>query len=97
MILSDNYTIRHSDSQAKGKTYEEGCCDNEYDLFADPVANHKLVVDHLRMMWEQYLEPEWERNLPLLQESIAAFETIDYGRTPLEEIAREVIDREIPG
>lgn len=82
--------------EAKGKTFEEGCCDNEYSLFTDPVDNHKFVVDHLRMMWEQYLEPEWERNLPLLQESIAAFETIDYGSRPLEEIAQEVIDREIP-
>jgi DNA-binding transcriptional ArsR family regulator len=82
--------------EAKGKTFKEGCCDNEYDLFIDPAANHKFVVEHLRTMWEQYLEPEWERNLPLLQESVAAFETIDYSRKPVDEIAREVIDREIP-
>jgi DNA-binding transcriptional ArsR family regulator len=82
--------------EAKGKTFEEGCCDNEYAFFVDPVTNHKFALDHLRVMWEQYLESEWERNLPLLQESIEAFETVDYSKKPIEDIAREVIDRDIP-
>lgn len=82
--------------QAKGKDYEDGCCDYEYDFYRDPVANHKLAIDHLKVMWEKYLGPEWERNVPILEESIAAFETIDFSGKSFEEILRLVADREVP-
>lgn len=82
--------------RAKGKEYKDGCCDNEYDFYRNPVANHKLVVDHLRVMWEEYLGPEWERNVPILEESIAAFETIDFSGKSFEEVLHLVADRETP-
>lgn len=82
--------------QAKGKPFTEGCCDQEYDFFQDPASHQKLVVDHLGAMWEKYLEPEWERNITMLQESISAFEKVDFSGKSLEEILRLVADREIP-
>jgi DNA-binding transcriptional ArsR family regulator len=82
--------------KAKGKPFVEGCCDPEYSFFQDPSANQKLVVDHLRALWEQYLEPEWQRNIPLLQECNAAFETIDFRGKSLDEIILLVADREVP-
>lgn len=82
--------------EAKGKHYVDGCCDVEYIFFQDPITNQKLAVDHLQMMWEKYLQSEWEHNTPMLQDSITAFETIDFSGKSLEEIVRQVADREAP-
>ncbi len=63
----------------------------------DPPALKGMIVSHLRHMWTQYLADEWERVLPMLEESVAAFETIDYsGLTPLEAI-RAVTGRDVRG
>jgi DNA-binding transcriptional ArsR family regulator len=64
-------------------------------LLVDPPAMHDLVVTHLRAMWDQFLAPEWERNLPMLQESIAAFQTLDFTGMSCAEVVRRVTGREL--
>ena len=62
--------------------------------FKDPVARWSKVVAHLRWMWEQHLADEWNRNLPMLRESVAAFESIDYTGKSVDEIFVQVTARQ---
>jgi DNA-binding transcriptional ArsR family regulator len=64
-------------------------------LLVDPPAMHNLVVTHLRAMWDQFLAPEWERNLPMLQESVAAFQTLGFTGMSCAEVVRRVTGREL--
>ena len=68
-----------------------------HDLLNDPGAAHEMIVAHLRYMWQEYLEEEWKRNLPALQETVLAFQGGDYsGQTALE-VTRLVTGRDLAG
>jgi DNA-binding transcriptional ArsR family regulator len=68
-----------------------------HSLLSDPPAMHNKVVTHLRMMWDDILESEWANVLPMLQESVEAFQQLDYsGSTALEAI-RAVTGRDLTG
>ncbi|RQW07481.1 ArsR family transcriptional regulator, partial [candidate division KSB1 bacterium] len=47
-------------------------------------------------MWRDYLAEEWERNLPMLRESIAALESLDYTGKSFDVIIKLVTDRDLP-
>lgn len=48
-----------------------------YELLADPPGLQRLLVSHLRHMWETYLREEWQRVLPMLENAIEAFDAED--------------------
>ena len=57
----------------------EACCDTAtvaqaHELLANPALVQSTIVDHLRSMWDDVVAEEWERQLPFLQQSVAAFE-----------------------
>lgn len=39
---------------------------------ADPATLKAAVVEHLRQLWERYLAPEWQKELPILKGLMAA-------------------------
>jgi DNA-binding transcriptional ArsR family regulator len=49
-------------------------------LFNDPPRMKDLIVSHLNAIWHERMAAEWERVKPLLQESVAAFQQIDFRR-----------------
>lgn len=57
-----------------------------YRLLTHPDEMRAVIVDHLRHMWDHYLEEEWSRVLPLVNESVAAFERVDFGGLSDEEV-----------
>jgi DNA-binding transcriptional ArsR family regulator len=62
-----------------------------YSFMIKPAALQDLIVKHHRMMWKTYLQPEWERVLPMLQSSVNAFRRAGMpSRNPLE-VVRWVI------
>ncbi len=66
-------------------------------LYNDPPRLQNLAVQHLRALWDQFLEPDWQRTLPLLEESVRAFGQMDFsGLTALEAI-RLVTGRDLSG
>jgi DNA-binding transcriptional ArsR family regulator len=79
---------------------QEDCFDQEihkeaHALLNDPSAMRDLIVTHLRGMWDDVLAAEWERNLPVLQESVTAFQTLDFAGMSCAEVVRRVTGREI--
>jgi ArsR family transcriptional regulator len=66
-----------------------------HKLLSDPTALHAFIVEHLHYMWEYHLRDEWERTLPMLEESVEAFRQLDYsGMTALEAV-RVVTGRDL--
>lgn len=49
-------------------------------LFSDPPRMKDLIVSHLGAIWDERMAAEWERVKPMLQESVAAFQQIDFRR-----------------
>lgn len=61
-----------------------------YAYVANPAALQRLVVDHLRSMWEKYLAAEWKRVQPMLQKSVQAFHQVNLKGLSFLEAARQV-------
>jgi DNA-binding transcriptional ArsR family regulator len=82
--------------KGEGDDHSEWCF-NIFDLMQQPPDSlQSELVDHLRMMWNTYLADEWERNLPLLRESLAAFESLDLSNLTTSEAIRRIIGRDEP-
>ncbi|MDY6875669.1 MAG: metalloregulator ArsR/SmtB family transcription factor [Chloroflexota bacterium] len=60
----------------------------------DPPAMQSLIVSHLRSMWEEVLEPEWERVVPVLQASTDAFQQLNLSNLSKPEAAKLVLGQE---
>jgi DNA-binding transcriptional ArsR family regulator len=80
----------------KGEACDLPMWEEVHRLLNDPPARQDLLVTHLRTMWDEVLAPEWERNLPMLEESIAAFQSLDLAGLTAVEALRRVILRDIP-
>lgn len=61
-----------------------------YSYLIDPPAMQKLIVEHLRYMWEEYLAAEWERKQPILMDAVRAFRETDFTQMSNLEAARFV-------
>jgi DNA-binding transcriptional ArsR family regulator len=68
-----------------------------YTLFIDPPRMQDVIVTHLRTMWEQVLAAEWERVLPMLQESVNAFSQLDLAGLTGLEAARQILGQDRDG
>ena len=67
-----------------------------YRYVIDPPALKKLLVDHLRWVWDRHLAAEWTRVRPILQDSVRAFQKIDFNGLDRMEATRLVVGRELP-
>lgn len=66
-----------------------------FDLARNPAELKRTMVEHLRYMWENLLSAEWERQLPMLNESISAFSRVDFSQKTAMEAARIVTNRDL--
>jgi DNA-binding transcriptional ArsR family regulator len=81
----------------KGTPYDRSFWEEIYSLLSDPPSRQNLIVTHLRMMWDEMLASEWERNLSMLEETISAFELLNLsGFTAVEALSRVVLRAQIP-
>src|SRR6266498_4149316 len=56
-----------------------------YQYVIDPAALKQLVTGHIRWFWKNYMQAEWNRVRPMLEESAKAFNQVDLsGKTRLE-------------
>jgi DNA-binding transcriptional ArsR family regulator len=66
-----------------------------YDYVIDPVALKQLVTGHIRWFWKNYLQTEWNRVRPMLEESAKAFNKIDFSDMTRVEMIEYVTGKEI--
>jgi DNA-binding transcriptional ArsR family regulator len=78
-----------------GFEFDEAIEAEAHTFFGDPPAMQAAIVDHLREMWEVFLSDEWERVQPLVQESVSAFQQIDFTRMTTAAAFRAVTGQEL--
>jgi ArsR family transcriptional regulator len=84
-------------SLTEGEDFDRSFWEERHRLLNDPSARQDLIVTHLSTMWDETLASEWERNLPVLEETIAAFKSLDLsGLTVVEVLSRVVMRAQIP-
>src|ERR1044071_8059271 len=74
---------------------EEDVETRAYDYVIDPVALKQLVTGHMRWFWKNYLQAEWNRVRPMLEESARAFNKIDFSDMSRVEMIEYVTGKEI--
>lgn len=80
------------------KSPEKKCdCDahrKEFQLYQQPNALKELLVSHLTWMWNEFYQNEWQRALPLLEDSIQAFQSVQLFGNSTEDALRSITGRE---
>ncbi|HKG53734.1 MAG TPA: metalloregulator ArsR/SmtB family transcription factor [Anaerolineales bacterium] len=66
-----------------------------YQYVIDPAALKQLLTGHIRWFWKNYLQAEWARVRPMLEESARAFNQIDFSNMTRVEIVQFVTGKEI--
>lgn len=66
-----------------------------HDYFTDPPRMHALILYHLQTMWREFMQAEWNRVRPILEEAVSAFRLYDFGNTRPFDIARSVTGQEL--
>lgn len=79
----------------KGYSFNPQPFRDVHPYLKEPEALKQLVINHIQTMWETVIKPEWERKLPLLQESIQAFRQMDYPNMTAIEAIRAVTGRDV--
>jgi DNA-binding transcriptional ArsR family regulator len=83
--------------EEKGSEHNEAILREIYRYLNDPSAMKTLIVSHLRMLWDNYLKDDWERSRPVLQESVNAFQEMDYSGLTALEAVRAIAQRDMSG
>lgn len=66
-----------------------------YQYVIDPAALKQLVTGHIRWFWRNYLQAEWKRVRPMLEESARAFNKLDFSNMTRVQIIEFVTGKEI--
>ena len=65
-----------------------------YQYVIDPAALKQLVTGHIRWFWKNYLQAEWNRVRPMLEESARAFNQLDLSDMTRSELVNFVTGKE---
>jgi DNA-binding transcriptional ArsR family regulator len=65
----------------------------EYELYQAPLATKEMMINHLRLMWNEYLEREWQQTVSLIRDSVAAFESLDLSGSHARDILHRITAR----
>src|SRR5215211_4131603 len=66
-----------------------------YQYVIDPAALKQLITGHIRWFWKNYLQAEWARVRPMLEESARAFNQVDYSDMTRMEIIEFVTGKDV--
>jgi DNA-binding transcriptional ArsR family regulator len=85
--LRERFEADHIDEELEARAFTYA---------VDPPAMQKLIVSHLRHMWDKYLAAEWERVEPMLQDSVRAFQQVDFSNMSRDEAALFITGQKLP-
>jgi DNA-binding transcriptional ArsR family regulator len=61
-----------------------------FHLLSNPVEMHTQIISHLSMMWNDYFAEEFERRMPMINETVQAFRQFDFNEMQDEEVMQLV-------
>jgi ArsR family transcriptional regulator len=65
-----------------------------YEYVIDPAALKQLVTGHIRWFWKNHLQTEWNRVLPMLEQTAKAFNKLDFNDMTRLELIQQVTGKE---
>jgi DNA-binding transcriptional ArsR family regulator len=82
-----------------GTRFGEDLVDREievkaHQLLNDPDKMQGVIVSHLKFMWQEFYQAEWERITPMLTDAVMAFEEIDFSSMSREEAAKYITGKD---
>jgi ArsR family transcriptional regulator len=77
------------------ETVDEEVETRAHEYVIDPAALKQLVTGHIRWFWRNYLQAEWNRVRPMLEESARAFNQVDYANMTRMEIIEFVTGKDV--
>ncbi len=80
--------------ERKGYEFDRDYHQKEYHLLSDPGVSKDKIITYLRRVWSDHLEDEWERIQPMLEDSIKAFQTLDFSGMSTEEALLRITGRD---
>jgi DNA-binding transcriptional ArsR family regulator len=66
-----------------------------YQYVIDPAALKQLITGHIRWFWKNYLQAEWTRVRPMLEESAKAFNQLDLSDMTRAELVQFITGKEV--
>ncbi len=65
-----------------------------HQLLNDPGQMQQVIVSHLKFMWKEFYQAEWERITPMLIDTVMAFEEINFSSMSREEAAKYITGKD---
>ncbi len=104
VLLADRQTyvdfieqVHNLKSGEREMAFEANLFADAHALLTDPPALKALLLSHFRWMWDEIMHSEWERVLPMLQESVDAFQQLDLTHMTAPDAVRLVTGRDVTG
>lgn len=77
------------------RTFDEKQTRTDWETKMSGGVYRDETIAVVRELYEAYLAPEWENIEPALEDTVAAFRSVDYSRGSLEEKLQRVADRDM--
>jgi ArsR family transcriptional regulator len=61
-----------------------------FQLLKNPAEMHSQIIRHLSMMWNDYFAEEFERRMPMINETVQAFSQFDFNEMKDEDVMQLV-------
>lgn len=83
--------------EKKGLPFDEARWDFVYEQLLHPERLRMTCANHLKFMWDTYLEEEWRHVRPTLQEAYDVFSRMDYSGLTAHEAIEAITGRNMRG
>ena len=95
-LLADGVTyLKYLGERFKRDFYDDAIELESHQWLNRPAGLKELLITHVRDMWANHLEAEWERVWRLLQDCVDAYRQIDFGGLTNLQAMEQVIGREV--
>ncbi len=85
-FLRSRFGDEHVDEEVETRAYQ---------YVIDPAALKQLITGHIGWFWKNYLQTEWIRVHPILEESVKAFNQVDFNDMTRAEMVEFITGKEI--
>jgi DNA-binding transcriptional ArsR family regulator len=94
MLSADNY-LASLQQRFRPDHIDETIERLAYRYLQDPPAMQRLIVGHLQMMWDRYLDDEWQRIHPILESTARAYARLNLNGLTFQEAARSITGQDM--
>jgi len=95
VLSSANNYVEFLRSRFGDELIDEEVENRAYQYVIDPAALKQLITGHIRWFWKNYLQAEWTRVRPMLEESAKAFNQTDFSDQNRVEIVQSITGKDI--